>query len=46
MDERVSDCCGAEPIGEAEDLGLCPECMDHCTYIDVDENNDSERNQD
>ena len=33
----VSDCCGAEPIGVCEDLGLCPECKDHCTYVEVDD---------
>lgn len=46
MMERVSDCCGAEPVGEAEDLGLCPECMDHCTYVDAGEDNGSERDED
>lgn len=45
MDERVSDCCGAEPVGESEDLGLCPECYDHCEYVDR-EADDSERGED
>ena len=45
MDERVSDCCGAEPVGESEDLGICPECYDHCDYVER-EGNDSERGED
>lgn len=35
----VSECCGALPSsnGDADtkDAGICPECGEHCEYIDV-----------
>jgi hypothetical protein len=34
---KISDCCGAEmtePI--MEDYGICPECQDHCEWLDYD----------
>ena len=31
----VSDCCSADPVLDSEDLGLCPECKDHCEYINI-----------
>lgn len=35
---KVSDCCGAAPIGNGdmsfEDVGICSECRDHCEYIE------------
>jgi len=34
MKERVTDCCGAPPVGASEDMGLCPECKEHCEYVD------------
>ena len=33
MDERMSDCCGAAPVLQSEDVGICPECKEHCEYI-------------
>jgi hypothetical protein len=36
-EEVVSDCCGASPVMTSEDLGLCPECYDHCEYVPCDE---------
>jgi len=34
LDEGVlSDCCGASPVGESEDIGICPECKEHCDYL-------------
>jgi len=32
-DEYLSDCCGAGP---ANDEGLCPQCRDHCAFVDED----------
>lgn len=38
---KVSDCCGAEAAGngdsDSEDIGICPDCGEHCEYIDSDE---------
>jgi len=32
----ITDCCGAEPRGngdsDSSDIGMCPECGDHCEY--------------
>lgn len=33
---KVSDCCGADPILNSEDVGLCPQCKEHCEYIDLE----------
>lgn len=30
----VSNCCGVEPYGNFEDMGLCPKCKDHCEYLE------------
>ena len=35
--DRVSDCCSAQPVGESEDMGICPECKEHCEYVGEDE---------
>lgn len=38
---KVSDCCQAEmtdPI--MEDYGICPECKEHCEWIDEEPNDD------
>ena len=33
---HVSDCCGAEPYSNGDsdtaDIGICPDCGDHCEY--------------
>ena len=33
---NVSDCCGASPLSNGDsdtsDIGICPECGDHCSY--------------
>ena len=38
-DILVSDCCGAEPIGNGDidsaDIGICPECKEHCEYVKI-----------
>ena len=28
----ISECCSAE-AGEYEDVGICPDCKEHCTWI-------------
>ena len=36
---KYSSCCGAEPRSwgdnDTADFGICPECRDHCEYVDV-----------
>lgn len=34
---QVSNCCGAEPVGNCEDMGICPSCYEHCEYEEIDE---------
>ena len=34
--ELVSSCCGAE-AGEYEDVGICPDCKEHTTWEEVEE---------
>jgi hypothetical protein len=32
---KISDCCGAEATDPVmEDYGICPDCKDHCEFID------------
>jgi len=33
----TSECCGAEPVLDSDDLGICPECKEHCEYIKNEE---------
>lgn len=38
----ISDCCGACPMmvdidTDTSEIGICPECGEHCEYIDDDE---------
>lgn len=37
----VSNCCGATPKGNGDndtsDFNICPECWDHCEYIDEED---------
>ena len=39
--DYVSDCCGVPPRGNGDcdtsDIGICPECGDHCEYVDMTE---------
>jgi hypothetical protein len=43
MCERISECCGAEDrsVGidgpDFSDLGICPDCQDHCEFEEVEE---------
>jgi hypothetical protein len=32
---RLSTCCGAET--DMEEVGICPECLEHCDWEDLDE---------
>jgi hypothetical protein len=34
-EEWVSECCSAPMCGEAMDIGLCPECMEHCEVVNL-----------
>jgi hypothetical protein len=31
--DTVSDCCEAPPFLESKDLGICPDCKEHCEYV-------------
>ena len=33
----VSNCCGAVSSGEVVDIGLCPECLEPCEYLEDSE---------
>ena len=33
-----SDCCGA--YTDMTEYGICPECLEHCEFIDEDEDED------
>lgn len=35
--ETVTDCCSAPPFLESEDMGICPECKEHCEYIETED---------
>ena len=46
----LSSCCGAKPASNGDsdsiDFGLCPDCHDHCEFVDDDEvepDHDAER---
>ncbi len=36
---RLSDCCGAPGVGEYLEAGICPECREHCEFVDDDPTN-------
>jgi len=36
---KVSDCCGSEMTEPIMD-GICPECQDHCEWVDYDSDDD------
>jgi len=37
----ISSCCGAQPRGngdsDSSDIGICPDCGEHCEYIDAED---------
>lgn len=35
--EEVSDCCGASAVMNSDDIGICPECKEHCEYVEIDD---------
>lgn len=38
MAQKISDCCGATPTDPIMlDLGICPDCKDHCEFINEEE---------
>ena len=45
-DRYVSNCCGAEPVGNGDndtmDYGICPDCGEHCEYIKESELEDED----
>ena len=37
---KYSDCCGAPAyscFGDFEDVGICPDCREHCEFIEEEE---------
>jgi len=32
--EPISECCGAPMTGHMVDVGLCPECKEHCEVVE------------
>ena len=38
---QVSDCCGAVASGCMTDVGLCPDCQEHCDFIDDEEDEET-----
>jgi len=42
----ISDCCGVEMTSDMLDYEICPDCREHCTIIEIDEDgNEREREQ-
>lgn len=43
---KVSNCCGARPRSngycDSSDLGICPECREHCEYEDGEDEETTE----
>lgn len=35
----ISECCSDE-AGEYLDIGICPDCKEHCEFIDEEEEDD------
>jgi hypothetical protein len=35
--EKVSDCCTAGAWLNNEDLGLCANCLEHCEFINLED---------
>ena len=40
---KISTCCGAET--EYDEIGICPECLEHCDFEDEDEDEIEEDKQ-
>ncbi len=40
QDGLVSNCCSAKVLGlDTQEEGICSECKEHCTTVDVEEDN-------
>ena len=39
----ISTCCGAET--DMTEIGICPECLEHCDFEDEDEKQKDEQDQ-
>ena len=37
----VSDCCNEPEVGASADVGICPQCKEHCEYINEDEEDET-----
>ncbi len=33
----ISECCGAEASGSMIDIGICPDCKEHCEFVDEED---------
>lgn len=46
---KVSDCCGVPAYSngdsDTEDYGICPQCNEHCEYVDDEEPAESHSDQ-
>ena len=42
----VSNCCGAVAEVTSEDIGICPECYEHCVFEDDEDDEDKRREYD
>lgn len=44
--DKVSDCCGAGVYSngdsDTEDIGVCPDCKEHCEYVSIEEEEDDD----
>lgn len=38
----ISDCCGAE-AGEMLDIEICPECKEHCEFVESEEDGEEDK---
>ena len=44
---KISECCGAPIPLDGEDYGICPDCKEHCEYIEEeDDPRDLQQEQD
>jgi|SanBayMetagenome_1026888.scaffolds.fasta_scaffold297884_2 hypothetical protein len=42
MGQKISDCCGAAATDPVMlDYGICPDCKDHCEFIEEEENDNN-----
>lgn len=46
MSELVSECCSAPARDPYEDMGICPDCKEHCEFVDLDEEEEELKKED